>query len=144
MLSYKRSQRVGELVQQEISRIVQEMNALDGGLITITGIKMTDDLQEARVFYSVLGSPEEIAKGTASLKQSIQEIRHQLAVRLNLRRTPSLYFVFDETVERAVRIVSILEKIKDEAPADTTGSTVDQDTLPDVPEEKKPRSKKQS
>jgi ribosome-binding factor A len=114
MESYKRSVRVGELIQQEISRIILELKRPQLGFITITAVKLTDDLQDCRVFYSVLGSEEEIAANKKLLEESIPAIRHQLAIRLNLRRTPSLFFVFDETLQRANRVFEILEKLRDE------------------------------
>lgn len=115
MQQYKRSARVGELIQQEISKIVQEDLKQPGvGFITITGVKLTDDLQQARVFYSVIGGEEEVARTKTILLDSVQMIRHELAARLNLRRTPTLTFDYDETPERAARVFSILERIKSE------------------------------
>jgi len=119
MHSYRRSTRVGELIQQEISKIVREIKEPGIGLVTITGVKLTDDLQDARIFYSVLGSPEELEKAKTILNDSVKSIRHELAVRLNLRRTPVLVFAFDDTPERANRIFEILEKIeKEEKPGE--------------------------
>lgn len=118
MLSYKRSTRVAELLQHEISKIIQEMQSQGIGFITVTGVKLTDDLQSARVFYSVIGSEEEIEKSRKMLEDSVHEIRHQIAVRLNLRRTPTLEFKFDITPTHATKIFEILEKIKDEEEKD--------------------------
>ncbi len=114
MESYKRSARVGELIQQELSRIIRELKDPQLGFITVTAVKLTDDLQDCRVFYSVLGSPEEIAANKKLLEHHLPQIRHQLALRLNLRRTPALVLEFDETPERANRVFEILEKIKTE------------------------------
>jgi ribosome-binding factor A len=114
MLKYKRSTRVAELIQQEISRIVQEFKEPGLGFVTITGVKLTEDLQSARIYYSIIGSEEDIKRSSDILKHSIPVIRHELAQRLNMRRTPTLAFEFDTTPERANRIFSILEKIKQE------------------------------
>lgn len=116
MQSYKRSARVAELIQQELAKIIQDMKNSEIGFTTITSVTLTDDLQTARAFYSVIGSEEEIMKTSAVLKDSVREIRHELAVRLNLRRTPTLEFVFDETPAKADRIFELLEKIKTEEP----------------------------
>jgi ribosome-binding factor A len=114
MESYKRSDRVGELIQQEISRILLDIKTPQMGFITVTSVKLTDDLQDCRVFYSVLGDEAEIADNKKLLEEAIPEIRHQLALRLNLRRTPALIFTFDDTPQRANRVFEILEKIRDE------------------------------
>lgn len=114
MLSYKRSTRVAELIQQEISRIVQELRDPCLGFITITGVKLTDDLQDARVFYSVIGTEKEIKDSGLILENSVPLMRRQLAARLNLRRTPALTFEFDKTPSRANRVFALLEQIKSE------------------------------
>jgi ribosome-binding factor A len=116
MLSYKRSVRVAEQVQQEISRIVQELkNAHPAlGFVTITGIRMSDDLRSARVFYSVIGSEQEVKESSSIIDAAVPEIRHQLAVRLNMRRTPTLQFDYDTTPQKAARVFELLEKIKSE------------------------------
>ena len=114
MLSYKRSQRVGELIQQELAHIVQEIKDPGIGFVTITGVKLADDLLDARVFYSVIGSPADIERTSAILKGHLPEIRHQLAQRVKLRRTPSLFLVFDETPRKADRIFELLGRIDEE------------------------------
>ncbi len=114
MLSYKRSQRVGELIQREIAGIVQEIKQPGIGFVTITGVKLSDDLLSARVFFSVIGTDEDTERTSAVLKKSLPEIRHQLAHRVKLRRVPELFFEFDETPRKAGRIFEILERINEE------------------------------
>ncbi|MCX5778336.1 MAG: 30S ribosome-binding factor RbfA [Elusimicrobia bacterium] len=116
MQSYKRSVRVAELIQQELANIVRDIKNREIGFTTITTVTLTDDLQTARAFYSVIGTEEETQKTAVVLKAAVKEIRHELAVRLNLRRTPTLEFVFDETPVKADRIFELLEKIKSEEP----------------------------
>lgn len=114
MLSYKRSERVAELIQREIAKIIQELKAPGIGFVTVTGVKLTDDLLDARVFYSVMGSLEEVEKSKEIIENCSQDIRHQLAISLNLRRTPTLKFTYDDTPQRAAHVIEILEKIKQE------------------------------
>lgn len=116
MLSYKRSVRVAEQIQQVISRIVQEIKTPGFGFVTITGVKLTDDLQDARVYYSVIGSADDVQRSGEIMQESLPNIRHELAQRLNLRRTPSLTLSFDRTPERAHRIFSLLEQLQHEPP----------------------------
>ena len=114
MLGYKRSVRVAELIQQEVSKIVRELKNAEIGFVTITAVKLTDDLRTARIFYSVIGSEEEINKNRAILKKSTPSIRHQLAMRLSLRRIPEIYFEYDDTPEKSTRIFELLEQAKKE------------------------------
>lgn len=112
--SYKRSTRVGELIQQSISEIIREIRELNVGLVTIMGVKLTDDLQNCRVFYSVFGSEEDKANAEKILKDKTKEIRHELALKLNLRRTPTIVFEYDDTNENASKVFDILKKIEEE------------------------------
>ena len=114
MESYKRAVRVGELIQQEISKIVQELKEPGLGFVTVTGAKLTDDLKSARIFYSVIGSEEEKKRSSEILQDVTPYIRHLLAVRINLRYTPTIEFDYDDTSERANLVFEILEKINKE------------------------------
>jgi ribosome-binding factor A len=113
-LSYKRSVRVGELIQQTVSEIVREIRDLDSGLVTVMGVKLTDDLMSCRIYYSVFGSQEDKQKAEVVLKKNTKEIRHQLAMRLNLRRTPEIVFIYDDTNESATKLFDLLKKIEEE------------------------------
>jgi ribosome-binding factor A len=113
-LSYKRSVRVGELIQQTVSEVVREMKDLDSALVTVMGVKLTDDLLSCRVFYSVFGSDEDKQKADQVLKKNTGEVRHQLALRLNLRRTPTITFMYDDTNENASKVFDILKRIEEE------------------------------
>ncbi|MDR2425965.1 MAG: 30S ribosome-binding factor RbfA [Endomicrobium sp.] len=112
--SYKRADRVKVVIQQEISLILRDMRDLSAGLVTVMGVKLTDDLLSCKIFYSVFG--DEAVKNNAAmiLKDNAKEIRHQLALRINLRRTPSLEFIYDNTNEAASKVFDILKKIEDE------------------------------
>ncbi|AKL98172.1 30S ribosome-binding factor RbfA [Endomicrobium proavitum] len=112
--SYKRSTRVAELIQHVISELVREIKEEGIGFVTVMGIKLTDDLLDARVFYSVLGTDEEKTKADKVLKNKTKEIRHELAGRLNLRRTPTIIFEYDDSTETATKVFDLLKKIEDE------------------------------
>ena len=114
MLSYKRSVRVAEQIQKIIAGIIQELKEPGLGFITVTGVKLTEDLLDARVFYSVIGSPDVVENSKKIILNSVPNIRYELASRLNLRRTPTLIFSYDDTPERAAHVFEILEHIKDE------------------------------
>lgn len=114
MQSYKRSTRVAELIQREISKGIQSLKNPLKGLVTVTGVKLTDDLLDARVFYSIIGSVEYVEFTKSAMPKCVPEIRRHLAAAINMRRTPRLVFVFDETPSKAEKIFEILEKINSE------------------------------
>jgi ribosome-binding factor A len=116
MHTYKRSTRVAELIQRTIADIIRDFKEPGLGFVTVTAVKLTDDLLDARIFYSVIGSPEEVKKSSEILEKSLKAIRHELAFRLNLRKTPELNLKYDDTSEKASRVFELLEKIHREEP----------------------------
>jgi ribosome-binding factor A len=112
-LSYKRAIKVGVLIQRTVSEIIREIKNLDTGLVTITGVKLTDNLLNCKVYYSVFGSGEDKKKIEEIFKKNIKKVRCQLALRLNLRCTPTISFIYDCTNENAIKIFDILKKIEE-------------------------------
>lgn len=81
------------------------------GFITITHVKVSPDLQVARVYYTTLGD-EAARKATAkALHRAGPFLRRQIGTRVRLRRVPELQFTFDESVERGERIEQLLRDI---------------------------------
>lgn len=111
-MNFKRSDRVSELLRHEISLFVQEIKDPRIGFVTITGVRLSDDLMEAKVFFSVLGKDEERKISSDILAQAVPKLRQQLGRKLeSLRRVPVLDFVYDETPVRAQRVVSLLNEL---------------------------------
>jgi len=109
-MKYRRL-RVQDLLREEISSIIHKDIKDPGfGFITILEVKMTEDLKIAKVFYSIYGSDEEKAKTTEALKRSKGYIKFLIGKRIKLKYTPDLYFVLDNTHEKAARIEEILKK----------------------------------
>lgn len=112
MLPYKRSQRVSDLIREEIADII--MNKLKDprvGFITVTGAKITEDLKLATVYVSVL-KPEE-KKGTLEILNSAKGfIRAELSKRVRMKFIPSLTFRVDESIEYGDKIERLLKEIK--------------------------------
>jgi ribosome-binding factor A len=115
-MSY-RSNRLAEELKNEISAIIsQEVRDPRIGFATITQVKVSPDLRYARVFVSVLGSPEEKKETFDALTSANGFIRRQIALRIKLRYTPELSFAYDESVDRVDRMMQIIEEIKKELP----------------------------
>jgi ribosome-binding factor A len=113
MPKYKR-QRVNHSVMQEVSLIVREVKDPRVGMITVTGADVSGDLKYAKIFFSTFdGDVKETVKG---LKSAQGFIRSQLAHRLNLRATPELTFVYDNSVSHGAEIAAILNTL--DIPAD--------------------------
>jgi len=112
MLPYKRSQRVSDLIREEIADII--MNKLKDprvGFITVTGAKITEDLKIATIYISVL-KPEERESTLEILNSAKGFIRAELSKRLRMKFIPSLTFRVDESIEYGDKIERLLKEIK--------------------------------
>jgi len=111
---YKRADRVGDSILREIASMLQRGEIKDPriGFVTITHVKLSDDLKEAKVYFTQLGTKEEINNSIEGLQSAVGYIRRTLGHRLNLKAIPRLTFFFDETLEYAEHIDELLLNIK--------------------------------
>jgi len=111
---YKRSDRVGDLVREEIASMMLHGDIKDPriGFVTITSVKMSADLKEAKVYFSRLGTPEEKTESLEGLRSAAGYVRRNLARRLNLKNIPVVQFFLDETLDYSERIEKVIKEIK--------------------------------
>ncbi len=104
--------RIEEEYRKELSQIIgyELKNPNETGLISVTKVKVTNDLKFAKVYVSILNA-KNIKETIAGLKKSSGFIRSELARRVNLRNTPELIFELDDSLEYGARIDSILKDI---------------------------------
>lgn len=81
-------------------------------LTTISDVEVSPDLQVVKVYVSVFGDERGKEVALAGLKSKAKYVRGQLGKRMNLRRTPEVRFIEDESLERGSRVISILDRIK--------------------------------
>jgi ribosome-binding factor A len=106
-----RKLRVQDLFKEEVALIIQrEIRDPGMGFITVLGVKMSDDLRDAKVYLSIYGDEEQKAATLAALKRSKNYIKFLLGKRIQMRMMPELHFVIDDTYEKAARIEEILKK----------------------------------
>ncbi|WP_338556008.1 30S ribosome-binding factor RbfA [Paenibacillus sp. KS-LC4] len=107
--------RVGEQIKKELSQIIQtEIKDPRVGFITVTGVETSNDLSQAKVYLSVLGSEEQKEETLKAIGRATGFIRSELGKRMRLRHTPVLIFKFDSSIEYGSRIEGILEEINGE------------------------------
>jgi ribosome-binding factor A len=113
MLAGKRSVRVGDQIQKEISYLLLE-RVKDPRVrgVTVTGIKLSNDLKRARVFFSVIGEQDQIKKAQAGLDSAKGFIKREIGRRMSLRYTPEIIFAYDPSLESGSHMESIFEKLK--------------------------------
>ncbi len=104
--------KVADLIQRVLSTVLQQESRdprLSG--ITITDVEVSQDLQNANIYYTHLGDLSETEAVQQALEHAAGFLRSELARRTRLRRTPQLHFKFDDTLIRARRIDELLEQI---------------------------------
>ena len=127
-MSSNRPERVGEAIRNELSQLLQrDVHDPGIGFITLTQVKVSPDLQLARVYYTSMGDEKSLKETAKALGRATPFLRRQIAQRLQLRRAPELQFFYDKSVAHQDRIEQILQELKTEA-ADRTPSDDDDGT----------------
>ncbi|WP_308639287.1 30S ribosome-binding factor RbfA [Paenibacillus silvisoli] len=108
--------RVGEQIKKELSQLIQsELKDPRIGFITVTGVDLTNDLSQARVYLSVLGSEEQKEETLKALARGTGFLRSELGKRIRFRHTPELLFKFDSSIEYGSKIEALLHTINGES-----------------------------
>jgi len=118
----RRTERLNQVIQIEISDLLRKHinDPRLNGLISVTGVSISKDLKNATVLISALcdnADKKEILRGFTS---AAGFLRRELAHRLNIRVTPELSFEFDDSIERGVNLVNLIEKVAAEDKAEGT------------------------
>jgi len=111
----KRQKQIGGLLQQELNDLFQRMgmSMMDGGMVSISSVKVTPDLLEARIYLSLF----QVADAEATMKKiedRAWEVKKELAarVRQQLRRIPELKFYRDDTLDHVFKMEELFKQIK--------------------------------
>jgi ribosome-binding factor A len=117
----ERMRRVNESVRAVVAEAIAELKDPRIGLVTVTGVRVTPDLQEATVFVSVLGSEKKRRATLDGLASAHGVLQARINQQLSLRRTPQLSFEYDDSVERGVRMSALIEEVARDLPDRETG-----------------------
>ena len=110
--NYKRSDRVGDLIQVELADIMfREIKDPRIGIVTLTGVKMTDDLKLARIYFVQMGQDTCDPETIKGLEQAKSFLKRELGKRLKIRHIPDLIFTPDESFAYGSRIEKLLAEI---------------------------------
>jgi len=102
--------RINEVLREVIgSAIASDLNDPRIGFVTVTSVETSPDLRHARVYVSVLGSTEEQDATLVGLRSSHGVLQSRIAAETRMKRTPTLTFHYDDTVEKGMRISRLLD-----------------------------------
>lgn len=108
-----RPERIADTLREEITQIVgYELEDPRLLSVTVTDVRVAEDLRDASVYVTVEGDEEEHDKALRALEHAAPYVRKQLGFALNLRHTPALHFVRDTVEENATRVDALLEGIE--------------------------------
>src|SRR5438093_10949560 len=107
-----RTIRVNELVQREISDILRKKYQSEAVAITISEVRVSPDLRDARVFVSIVGNDDEATEKLRWLRTKASEIRGEVSRRIVLKYLPKFEYVLDQSALRSARIEQVLEEIE--------------------------------
>jgi ribosome-binding factor A len=126
MAQGSRPERVGEEIRHEIGQLLtRDVHDPGIGFVTVTRVKMSPDLQQARVYYTLLGDERARKETEKALERVKPFLRRQIGARIRLRRVPELTFEFDRSVEYQDRVERLI---------------LDADTAPDPTSDKADKS----
>jgi ribosome-binding factor A len=121
-MTNRRPRRVAERIHEELSELLQHQTHDPRlGFVTLTGVDVTPDLRQARVYFTVLGDKSDIKETMAGLTSASGYFRRHLAQALSLRYTPELSFKPDSSLEYGLHIDNLLDSLKDDPLAPSAG-----------------------
>jgi len=108
---YSRTLRIAEQIQHDLAALIRlELKDPRVGLVTLTDVEVSADYAHAKVFFTTLGTGDQIAAATAGLNHAAGFLRHELGQRMKLRGIPQLHFIYDQSVERGVRLSRLIDE----------------------------------
>ncbi|MGI0488721.1 30S ribosome-binding factor RbfA [Pantanalinema rosaneae CENA516] len=117
MATNRRVARVAEQIKREVSLMLLndiKDDRVGAGMVSVTEVDVSGDLQHAKIFVSIYGSNEAKAETMAGLKSATGFVRSELGQRIRLRRTPEVVFLEDDSLERGDRVLSLLNRLSQE------------------------------
>ena len=114
MATDRRVSRVSSLIKREVSlMLLSEIkdDRVGAGMVSVTDVDLSGDMQHAKIFVSIYGTPEAKAETMEGLKASTGFVRKELGQRVRLRRTPEVVFVEDISLERGDRTLRLINQV---------------------------------
>ena len=140
MANSRRVARVASLIKREVSQMLMsgiKDDRVGAGMVSITDVDVSGDLQHAKIFVSIYGTEEARTETMAGLQAATSYVRSELGQRVRLRRTPEILFKEDRSVERGTQVLSLInrlsaERTAKESPADKDLFAGAEDYYPDA------------
>ncbi|HLQ64867.1 MAG TPA: 30S ribosome-binding factor RbfA [bacterium] len=107
-----RPERIREFIKEQVGEIIQrDLKDPRIGFVSVTGVEVSADLRHAKVFVSVLGEEQAKVDTMAGLASAQGYVRGELGRRLQMRFSPEVLFRLDDSIERGVRVMSLIRQV---------------------------------
>lgn len=106
--------RINMEVQRELSEIIRmeiKDPRVSAAMTSVVSVEVAPDLKHCKAYISVLGSEEAAQNAIAALKRAVGYIRRELARRINLRNTPEITFILDQSIEYGVHMSNLITQV---------------------------------
>jgi ribosome-binding factor A len=128
MATDRRVARVAELIRREISQMLMtgiKDDRVGTGMVSVTDVRVSGDLQHAKIFVSIYGTEAARAETMAGLNAATGYVRGELGRRVRLRRTPEVIFVEDRSLERGTQVLALLNQLQVEREENPVPADID-------------------
>lgn len=113
--SYQRADRIKKFIHREVAKIISSLKDPRAKYVTVTEVEVSEDLHNAKIYYTVMDDSEENLEQVKKMFEYAKGfIRRELCKRLTLRHAINIVFKYDKFLEKSLRVLCILDKIKDE------------------------------
>jgi ribosome-binding factor A len=120
MATDRRVARVSESIKREVSQMLMtgiKDDRVGTGMVSVTDVKVSGDLQHAKIFISIFGTDEARLATMEGLQSATRFVRSELGRRVRLRRTPEVVFIEDRSLERGTNMLTLINQLTDERKA---------------------------
>lgn len=117
MATSRRVSRVSSLIKREVSLMLMsgiKDDRVGAGMVSVTDVDVSGDLQHAKIFVSIYGTEEARAETMEGLQSATPYVRSELGHRIRLRRTPEVVFLEDRSIERGTQVLSLINRLTEE------------------------------
>lgn len=115
----KRSVRVADLILREVAELLSRRvkdPRVQG--VTLTGVEMSSDLKNAKIYFSHLGEAGDVQRAKGGLESAKGFIKREIGLRLDLKYVPEVVFIHDPSLKKGADMEKLLEKLRSDQPVD--------------------------
>ncbi len=111
MAQYRKERLSSEIVKETSKILLHELKDPRLGFVTVTKAKVSDDYRHAKIFVSVMGTPQEKKLSLNGLRHAQGFVQHALSRRIHVRNFPEIVFELDDSVEKAFQMTKLLDDL---------------------------------